>query len=215
MEKLSQQRVSTALRILYPLWLVFGSFSVVYVPSKLLVLGNAGETANNILSNELLFRASISGSLITQLIFIFAVLLLYRLFESVNKSQALLMVVLALVSVPIAMLNELNSVAALMLLNSPEQMMLFLNLHAQGIIIASIFWGLWLFPLGYLAYKSGYFPKVIGGFVIIAGIGYTLGSFIKLLMPGLESAISIFELMAFGEVIFLAWLVIRGAKLDR
>ena len=54
------------------------------------------------------------------------------------------MVVLALVSVPIAILNELNNVAALLLLNNPDQMMFFLNLHTQGVIIASIFWGLWL-----------------------------------------------------------------------
>lgn len=123
------------------------------------------------------------------------------------------MVVLALVSVPIAMLSSLNLVAALYLLDSPEQMMLFLNLNAQGIVIASIFWGLWLFPLGYLIYKSGYFPKIIGLLVIVAGIGYTLDSFLKLLLPEFEVILSVLEIMTFGEIIFIIWLLIKGAKL--
>jgi hypothetical protein len=92
-------------------------------------------------------------------------------------------------------------------------MMFFLNLNDQGILIASIFWGLWLFPLGYLIYKSGYFPKVIGIFVLIGGIGYTLGSFLKLLLPDSVVILSVLEIMTFGEVIFLIWLIIKGAKL--
>ncbi len=215
MEKLSQQKTVKILRILYPIWMVFGMFSILYVPSALIVSGDAATTASNIISNEFLFRAGIVGSLITQLIFIFVALLLYKLFEPVNKNHSLLMVVLALVSVPIAMLNTLNSVAALLLLNNTEQMMFFLDLNAQGIIIASIFWGLWLFPLGYLIYKSGYFPKIIGISVIIGGIGYTLGSFTHFLLPNLEALLSIFEIMTFGEVIFIGWLLIKGAKLPK
>lgn len=210
---MTQQKAANILRFLYPAWILFGIFGILYVPSALVVQGDAAATANNILSNEFLFRAGIVGSLITQLIFIFAALFLYKLFEPVNKTHSLLMVVLALVSVPIAMLNTLNSVAALFLLDNPEQMMFFLRLGDQGIIIASIFWGLWLFPLGYLIQQSGYFPKIIGTAVIIGGIGYTLGSFIKLLAPDLEALLSLLEIMTFGEIIFLGWLVARGAKL--
>ena len=215
MEKLSPQNAVRILRILYPIWMAFGIFSIVYIPSMLLVAGNAAETASKILANEFLFRAGIVGGLVTQLIFIFTVLLLYKLFESVSKNHSLLMVVLALVSVPIAILNELNNVAALLLLNNPDQMMFFLNLHTQGVIIASIFWGLWLFPLGYLIYKSGYFPKIIGMAVIIGGLGYTLGSFSELLALFSKTILSLFEFMTFGEVVFLLWLVVRGAKLPK
>lgn len=212
MENISQHQTVTILRFLYPIWAIMGAFSIMYVPSALIVPGNAATTASNIISNEFLFRAGIAGSLITQLIFIFAALFLYKLFEQVNKNQSLLMVILALISVPIAMLNTLNSVAALLSLKNAEQMMFFLDLNAQGIIIASIFWGLWLFPLGYLIYKSGYFPKIIGISVIIGGIGYTLGSFMKLLMPNLGLFLSLLEIMTFGEIIFLVWLLIKGAK---
>ena len=215
MGKLSPRNAVRILRILYPIWMAFGIFSIVYIPSMLLVAGNAAETASKILANEFLFRAGIVGNLMTQLIFIFAVLLLYKLFESVSKNHSLLMMVLALVSVPIAMLNELNNVAALLLLKNPDQMMLFLNLHAQGVVIASIFWGLWLFPLGSLIYKSGYFPKIISMAVIIGGLGYTLGSFSELLALFSKTILSLFEFMTFGEVVFLLWLVVRGAKLPK
>ena len=215
MEKLSPRNAVRILRILYPIWMAFGIFSIVYIPSMLLVAGNAAETASKILANEFLFRTGIVGGLMTQLIFIFAVLLLYKLFESVSKNHSLLMMVLALVSVPIAMLNELNNVAALLLLKNPDQMMLFLNLHAQGVVIASIFWGLWLFPLGSLIYKSGYFPKIISMAVIIGGLGYTLGSFSELLALFSKAILSLFEFMTFGEVVFLLWLVVRGAKLPK
>lgn len=212
---MSQTKAVAILRILYPIWMVFGIFSLLYVPSALIVPGVAATTAKNITSNELLFRAGIVGSLLTQLIFIFAAIFLYKLLASVNKIYALIMVVLALVSVPIAMLNELNNLAALQLLSNSEQMMLFLNLHTQGIVIASIFWGLWLFPLGILIISSGYFPKIIGWVVIAAGIGYTLGSFMKLLLPNFAALLPILEIMTFGEVIFLGWLVIKGAKLPK
>jgi len=210
---ISQKKAVTILRILYPLWMVSGIFSIMYVPSALIVQGDAAATAGNIMSNELLFRSGIAGSLITQLIFIFAALLLYKVFEPVDKTHSLIMVVLALVSVPIAMLNTLNSIAALMSLKDPGQMLFYLDLNAQGIIIASIFWGLWLFPLGYLIYKSGYFPRIIGIAVIIGGVGYTLGSFMKLLMPDHGAFLSVLELMTFGEVIFLGWLVAKGARI--
>jgi hypothetical protein len=210
---ISQQKAVTILRFLYPIWMIFGMFSLLYVPSVFIVQGNAATTASNILANQFLFSMGIVGSLIAQLLFIFSALSLYKVFEPINKDYSSLMVILALVSVPIAMLNTLNNAAALLLLDNAELMMFFLNLNEQGIIIASIFWGLWLFPLGYLIYKSSYFPKIIGILVITGGFGYLLGSFTQLLLPNLEEALSIFEIMTFGEVIFIGWLLIKGAKL--
>ncbi len=222
---LSQRKAVTILRILYPIWAIVGFFSIMYVPSTLIVPGEATSTANNIMANELLFRLGIIGSLITQLIFIFVVLVLYQLFKTVNKNHALLMVIFALVGVPIAMINTLNRIAALLLLNSGDflnglgtdqlhaQVMFFLKLNEWGVVIASIFWGLWLFPLGYLVFKSGYFPKILGILVIIAGFGYLSGSFIHLLLPDYKTVLQVLEILTFGEVIFLIWLIFRGAKI--
>lgn len=224
---LSQHKAVTILRLLYPIWAVVGLFSIMYVPATLIVSGDAATTANNIMDNELLFRMGIAGSLITQLIFILVVLVLYQLFKSVDKNHALLMVIFALVGVPIAMLNTLNRVAALLLLNGADylnvfgadqlhaQMMLFLNLNEQGVFIASIFWGLWLFPLGYLIYRSGYFPRILGVLMIIAGFGYLIDFFTHFLLPNYETIDPVLEVMTIGETIFMAWVLLKGAKIPK
>ncbi len=210
---ISQRQAVTILRFLYPIWAIVGIFSILYVPSTLIVTGDAAATANNIMANELLFRMGIAGSLITHLFQIAAVLVLYQLFKSVNKNQAVLIVILGLAGVPIAMLNELNKFAALLLLDNADQMMFFLNLNAQGIFIASIFWGLWLLPQGYLIYKSGYFPRILGVLMGLAGFSYLLGSFMHFLLPNYEALSSVFELMTNGESLFKLWVFMKGAKL--
>ena len=213
MQGMSQGRAVTALRILYPIWMVVGVFSFVYVPSVVVVAGDATATANNLLSHEFLFRAGIVAGLVSGLIFIVAALLLHRLLGPVNRDASMLMVIVALVSVPIAMLNDLSRVAALLSSGDAEQATFFLELNLQGTTIASIFWGLWLFPLGYLVYVSGYFPKIIGAALIVGGIGYTADSFLSLLWPDAAVIQPVFDVMVFGEVVFVAWLLIRGAKL--
>ena len=222
---ITQRKAVTILRILYPIWAIVGIFSIIYVPTTLIVAEDAAATAGNILANESLFSMGIVGSLITQLILIVVVLVLYKLFKPVNKNHASLMVIFALVGVPIAMLNTLNRIAALLLLNGADYlkvfgadqlqalMMFFLNLNEQGVIIASIFWGLWLFPLGYLIYKSGYFPRILGVLVTMAGFGYLIGSFTHFLLPNYEAIASVLEIMTFGEVLFMGWVVLKGAKL--
>ena len=223
---LSQSKAVTILRILYPIWFVIGLFGIMYVPSTLIVSEDAAATANNIMANELLFNMGIVGSLITQLIHIVVVLVLYKLFNPVNKNHAILLVVLGLVGVPIAMLNELNKVAGLLLLQGShylaafEQaqlqslMMFFLNLNEQGILIATIFWGLWLLPLGYLIYTSGYFPKILGILMLLAGIGYTLEPFVHLLLPNYSAIIvPVLYIMVMGELIFMCWITIKGEKI--
>jgi hypothetical protein len=224
---ISQHQAITLLRILYPLWAIIGMFSILYIPDTLIVAGDSTATANNIMANELLFRMGIAGSLITQLIQIAAVLVLYKLFKPVNKNQAVLMVVFALVGVPIAMLNELNKFAALLLLNGADFLKVFgtdqlnalvmfvLNLNEQGIFIASIFWGLWLFPMGYLIYKSGYFPRILGVLMTIAGFSYVLGSFTHFLLPNYEAIFQVLELLTNGEVIFMIWVFLKGANIPK
>ncbi len=226
---LSQRKAVTALRFLYPLWFVIGPFSLMYVPATLIVFGDATTTANNIMANELLFRMGIAGSLITQIIQILVVLVLYKLLKPVSKNYASLMVAFALVGVPMAMLNTLNQVAALILLNGADflkvlgtdqlhsQMMFFLDLNKQGVFIPTIFWGLWLFPFGYLIYKSGYFPKILGVLVMMGCIGYLLDSFTHILLPNYADYEAILDpvifLLTFGELPFMAWVLFKGAKI--
>ena len=134
------------------------------------------------------------------------------------------MVVFALVGIPIAMLNTLNRVAALVLLNGADFLevfgvdqlhalvMLFLNLNEQGVLIAQLFWGLWLFPLGYLVYKSGYFPRILGVLLMIGCFGYLLDSF-SIFLFNEEIILPVSILLTSGEILFMGWLLIKGANL--
>jgi hypothetical protein len=124
------------------------------------------------------------------------------------------------------MLNTLCQYAALSVLSGADYlavfttdqlqalMMFFLNLNNQGIVIASIFWGLWLLPIGTLIYESRYLPRLFGHLMILAGFGYLLATFARLLFPNSESIfIQVMDLLTYGEVITWLWIVVRGAKL--
>ena len=91
--------------------------------------------------------------------------------------------------------------------------MLFLGLHGQGLFIAQIFWGLWLFPFGVLVMRSGFLPRVLGIWLTINGFAYLIISFTGLLLPRYEETVSNIAFPAlFGEVVFMLWLVIKGAN---
>jgi hypothetical protein len=210
--------------ILY-LALVPLSFFGMMVSSGIVVPGNAVMTASHILASELQFRLGIVVTLLVQVVNIFVVLALYRLLKSVNRNMALLMVIFILLGVPIAMLNELNQFAVLVLLHNANSLTgftvdqlqalvpLLLNLHQQGINIAGIFWGLWLLPMGYLVIKSGFLPKILGILLIIGGIGYLMQSFTTFLSPTFEVNIALFTF--WGEVLFPLWLVIKGVNVKQ
>ena len=211
--------------LLYVLTSIPGFFAMGYVPGKLIVDGNAAATASNILAHEMLFRLGIAGGLIGQAGFIFVAWALYDLFKGVNQRHATLMVILIVVQVPIAFLNELNAIAALVLVRGADFLsifdkpqrealaMLFLNLHDHGFNVAEIFWGLWLFPLGLLVYRSRFLPRFLGVWLAIAGIAWVILSLTSLLLPQYQhTAYTFSQPASFGEIVFMFWLLIKGAK---
>src|SRR5438093_7163140 len=101
------------------------AFSLIYVPSKLIVRGNAAATADNILAHETMFRLAIFGDLIGQVIFICLSIALYRLLSNVNKTWAALMVAFVLVSAAVGFLNTLNNIAALILFRGGDFLSVF------------------------------------------------------------------------------------------
>lgn len=208
---------------LYLASMPFAFFGLIYVPSVLLVRGDAATTARNIMASEWLFRSGTVSHLIMLIIFTFQVLVLYRLLKTVNKDHAVLMVVLALLGIPMAFLNEVNQLAALRLLSSANagaftssqlqaQAMLFLEMRENGILVTQVFWGLWLLPLGFLVFKSGFLPKWLGILLVIAGAGYLIDCGTQLLFPSLAT-ISHFTFV--GELLFPLWLVIKGVNVKR
>ena len=218
-----RNRTARRAGLLYLLMLPLGVFGIVYVPTALIVRGDATETAERIAASEWLFRSGIVSHLLSQVVFVFLVLALFQLLQAVNERHARLMVILALLGVPAAMLSELGHLAALSLLDAPAggpltpaqlhaQAMTFLDLRTQGVLIAQIFWGLWLLPLGVLVYRSGFIPRAIGVLLMIAGVGYFFDSMTQLLAPGFP-VVSLFTFV--GELALASWLVIRGAGTGR
>jgi len=209
----------------YLLLVLTGPFSLMYVPSKLIVHGDAAATANNILAHEMLFRAGIVATLIGSVIFLFVGLVLYRLLSEVNKAYASLMLILVVLSVTLGFMDELNNVAALILfrggdfltvLDKPQRDalgMLFLRLHGQGIGINEMFWGLWLFPFGLLVIKSRFLPRILGVWLILNCFAYLALSLTGLLVPQYDDIVSRITFpVLFGEMAIMLWLVIMGAK---
>jgi hypothetical protein len=204
---------------------LFAPFTLVYLPARFIVRGDAAATASNVLASASLFRLGIGLSLFTFIAQIFLALALYQLLKVVNKNMAALMVIFALTAVPIAMLNELLQLAVLRLLSgagylaafSPDQLnaaaLLLLGLHGQGYEIAQIFWGLWLFPMGYLVFKSGFLPRILGILLIIAGVGYVVQSFAAFVWPSLQ--LDIIFVTGWGELLLLLWLLIKGVNVER
>jgi hypothetical protein len=211
---------------LYLLIVVAAPLRLIYIPSKLFVHGNATATANNIAAHELLFRLGIVTDLFCGTILIFLVLALYWLFKGVDQNQAVLMVILGgVLPATIDFLNVLNDAAALTLVRGADFLsvfdkpqrdalaMLFLRLHHQEIVAAEILWGLWLFPLAILVYRSRFLPRFLGVWLIINGFAYLAISFTGLLLPQYEDMVSNIAFPAqLGEVAFMLWLVIKGAK---
>jgi len=227
-EKMNPNKTARIAGFLYLLMAPFGIFGMLYIPSIIIVPGDAAITANNIMASESLFRSGIVSTLMVQIINIFMVLILYKLLKPVNKNHASLMVIFILIGAPIAMLNELNRFIALLLLSGANYLTvftadqlqalvpLFLDLHEHGVTIAGIFWSLWLFPMGYLVFKSGYIPRILGVLLIIAGFGYLIDSFAVFLLPNFYATISQFILFTtYGELLFPLWLLIKGVNVEQ
>jgi len=210
---------------LYLLLVIVGPLRML-IPSTLFVHGNASATANNIAAHETLFRLGIVGDLFCGTLLIFIALALYRLFKEVDQYLAVLVVILGgVLPAAIDFFIMLNDAAALILVRGADFLsvfekpqrdalaMLFLRMHDQENLAAEIFWGLWLIPLAILVYRSRFLPRFLGVWLIVNGLGYLVNSFTGLLLPHYESAVRNFTFPALtGEVAFVLWLLIRGAK---
>jgi len=214
--------------ILYLIMGLTAVFSYEYVPHTLFMHANATTAANNIVAHQMLFRISIVSELISVTAFLFLVRALYGLLKGVDKKHASLMVTLVLVSIPISFLNVLNEIAVLLLLRGPDFLsvfdkpqlegmaLLFIRLHGQGLFVAQIFWGLWLFPFGVLVMKSGFIPRFMGVLLILGCFTYIIVSLTWLLLPDYLSAVNQFATLpeAAAELPILLWLLIKGPKLQ-
>ena len=203
-------------------------FGLIYVPNKLIVLNDATATADHIRASESLLRLGIGCELLGSIMFIFVVVALYRLFKAVNETQALLMMILILVSIPISLLSVVNEVVALLIVDSADFLSgfdagqlnalayIFMRLHSRTNLIAEIFWGLWLIPFGILVIRSHFIPRVLGYLLFLAALGYLASSLTFLLLPGYGPVVDKFaSQLPLCELPIIFWLLIWGAKDQR
>ena len=209
---------------LYFLFLIVGLVDM-FGFSHFLVPGEATATARNIIADEPTYRIGILTDFVTLLIFIFLVVSLYDLFKGVDQWQAMLMVLLVAVGVTIGLANLFNKLAPLILLSGGNYLSVFtkpqldalalglLNLNSNGNTIAGAFWGLWLFPFGVLVIKSGFFPRVLGILLLVAGFAYLTSSVTSIVLPAYSDVVSKATMpLGFGEFPIIFWLLIEGAK---
>jgi Domain of unknown function (DUF4386) len=212
---------------LYFLFLIVGLLDMFGFP-RFMVPGDATATARNIIAAEQTYRIGILTDFVTLLLFVFLVASLYNLLKDVDKWHAMLMVLLVSVGVTIGFANLLNKIAPLILLSGADYLSVFtkpqldalslgfLGLNSNGDTIDTAFWGLWLFPFGILVIKSGFFPRVLGILLIVAGCAYLTSSVTSIVLPAYEHVVSQATMpLGFGEFPIIFWLLIKGAKVPQ
>jgi uncharacterized protein DUF4386 len=221
----SRKSLARQVGLLYLLAVLPAPFALLYVPRRLFVPADASATADRVRASATLLRMSVMVELWNCVLIIFVAFALYRLFQDVDRKLAAVTAVLMWVAVPIQLLNLVFAIAPLTLTTgqtylqafSREQVdalvHLFFRLHASGLIVAQVFWGLWLFPWGLLAMRSGFIPKWIGAAELFAGFGYVFASVVTIVAPQLAGALTPFALaLGIGELPMGIWLPVWGAR---
>lgn len=211
--------------ILYFVMSILMIFSFLYAPAAFIVNGDPAATAHKIIEGEQMYRLTILASLVSQVLFIVVALTLYHLFRDVDRWMARLMAVLVCVGVACDLVVVANRMAPLDLLIGNDFLSVFTRPQLEALSLAFLylggnlsvlltsFWGLWLIPFGILTIKSGFFPKILGILLMLAGVGYIvtcLAFFVAPTQMGLVR--QIMTPLYFGEVPIILWLMVVGAK---
>lgn len=220
----SVKKISRLAGILYFFWTLTGLYGLMYLPEKTVVKNDVAATGEKILANEFLFRTGIMNDLLSSVLWIFLALVLYRLFEEVNMRHARLLVAMVFVQIPVVFVMGGFNVATLMILKgdilksfelSQRQDLAFLLLKIgdYGNLVLEMYWGLWLFPLAILIIRSGFLPRFLGIWLLVTGVTYVVLSVVGILFPGYYAVLFKYAFPAMlGELVFMLWLLIIGAK---
>ena len=224
--KRSQRRMARWAGLLYLIVGIFGGFAVGYANPSVYVPGDAATTAANVAANSGLVRAAVLADLLQATAFVFLAMVLYVLLKDVNRNVARAMVILVAIATTMMCLNEVFQFSALLVAGdasyaaafgdagSDQLVMLLMDMFHYGFLMAQIFFGLWLIPLGYLVYRSGIFPKVLGIVLVVGGVSYLLDLLVAFLLPDLSKQIHAFlaippAIAEIGMVLYLLWMGLR------
>jgi hypothetical protein len=221
----SPKRLARIAGIFYLLVAIFGGFAEGFGDPKMYVAGNAAATAANVLADPGLVRVIVVAHLVNAIFFILTAMTFYILLQHVNKSVAMAMLVCVALSAGITTLNAVfqfeglqvatNSsyVDAFGAAGSNALVLLLLDIQHYGTLSAQVFFGLWLAPLGYLAYKSGLFPKALGVTLVAATVYYLVHLITAFLVPDFHKQIQPFILIVIiAEVWLLGYLLVVGVR---
>jgi len=221
----SRKRIARRAGALY-IAMSLSAINLVYFPSVFLVRGDAAATAARIAAAPRLYRLLVLVDLAAGVAAIFLAMTLYQLFRDVDRRQARLLVAMLLVQVPMMFAVTVLQMAPRVVLSGAGFWSAFekaqldalalglLNLRSQAIGGLSIYWGLWLLPLGILTYRSGFLPRLLGVLLIVAACAYVISAVIFFLFPaayGTAFNLGI-PLYALGELGIVNWLLIKGAR---
>lgn len=213
--------------LLYLVVVATGLFCLAYVPSRIGATGDPQATLAGFVAHAPLIRLGIAAFLVMQVAFLLLPLALYRLFRAVDRNAAVLMLVFAVASVPLGLSALVQRLDALAALTDPSlagalgagelqaAAQLSLASYRSGLTVTSLFWGLWLLPLGYLVLKSGYLPKLLGVMLVLGCFGYLTALFGGLLWPGYaDTFVADYARLpgAIGEIGTCLWLLLFGIR---
>ena len=210
--------------LLYLLLVIGGPLRLIQIPKTLFVRNDAAATADNVLAHETLFRLGMASEIFCAVVLVFLTLAFYRLFERVDRRQALLVVIFGgVMPACINFVNVVNDAAALMLMHGADVLavldkaqrdalaVMFLRLHYHESVAAETLWGLWLLPLALLVHRSRFVPRLLGLWLAVNGLAYIALSLAGLLLPEyVDRAWSLAFPALLGEMALMLWLVIRG-----
>jgi hypothetical protein len=217
--------------LLYLIYIVISIIADVLGRSKLIVLGDAATTADNIIASAWQFRIGFVVDLVAGVLFLLTAWALYVLLKPVNKNLSLLFLLLNLVGVAVSCFSDLFLIASQLLFSGADYLkvfqtdqlqalaMLSLYIYKYGSLgIAQIFFGAWLFPLGYLVFKSGFLPRFLGVILMVHCVVWLMSALQFFLFPGSIGMLFVgitylsYPIGFISEFGLTLWLLIMGAK---
>ena len=222
----SPKRLARFAGVLYLLVGIFGALAEGFMEPKMYVAGNAAATAGNVVANAGLVRMGVVADLLDGAFFVFTALALYMLLKDVHKSAARAMLVFVALAAAITCFSAVFefeglrvatggvNAAALGIGGSNAVVLLLLDAQHYALLTAQIFFGLWLAPLGYLAYKSGWFPRTLGLLLVAASACYLVDMLAAFLVPGFDQKIHALIVVpcAIAEIWMVLYLLVVGVK---
>jgi hypothetical protein len=202
---------------------VAGAFYLAYILASIIAdliahvgFGDAPKIINTLTANPAMFRVGFVISLVSAFLFFMAAWALYVLLKHVNKNLALLFMLLNLIGVTLMCAGMLPLYAAVLSVGHiTSETYIFVDVFKSSVTMSQLFFGTWLFPLGYLVYKSKFLPKILGTILIVDGIAVMIFFFQMLLLPAYPQihypGLVVSFLAEFGLTL---WLLIKGVKTE-